>query len=92
MCLGVVFRMLDTRLFHDFSKTFVLRDLTVREEKYDTVYQVLMSLTLQHRRVRLTCLALQKMAPCDPAALSDPFKVSEKMKVLHHATERFDLR
>jgi len=46
VCLGVVFRMLDTRLFHDFSKTFVLRDLTVREEKYDTVYQVLMSVTL----------------------------------------------
>ena len=40
LCIGVVLRVYDTRVFHDFRKPYLLREFTMREESFDSMRAV----------------------------------------------------
>lgn len=87
--------MYDTRVFHDFSKKFVLKDFTVKEDVYANVVRVRSFVIHTWVTCSLICFDLpvqrQKLSPCDPATFSDSFKVAEKMPVRYHVVEKCDL-
>jgi hypothetical protein len=87
---GVVFRLFDTRIYHEFGTDFVLREVQFKESSYQSISQV-----FNVKETSYFCFEhfffKKKMLPPDPAKYNDPNVIGPLMKVTEAYTEELKM-